>query len=120
MSTVPVALRCADYQKHVVVFRQDSFDTHKLKHPELEQPGFFPEPVKKALRKPTFCIAGHKNNATCYYLELFAKNGIMRYVKVVVSNRPENINSEQVYRIKTAFKTDHIQEKKYGYALQYI
>ncbi len=37
----------------------------------------------------------------------------------VVSKRSEVINGKKVYRIKTTHKADHIQETKYGYAVQY-
>ncbi|MDB5164770.1 MAG: hypothetical protein JWL89_396 [Candidatus Saccharibacteria bacterium] len=118
--TVAIALRCQNFQKRIVVFRKDSYDEHCLRHPELEDPTFFPPKVLQALKTPTFWVKAYKNDSICYYLELFAINGIMKYVKVVVSNKSQTINGERVYRIKTSFKTDHVQEQKYGNKLHYL
>jgi len=108
-----VVLRCIDYRGRIVVFEKVNYDKHKRKHPELEDNIYFPDRVINALQHPTYTIPGYKNNATCYYFEEYAINGIIKYTKVVVHEQSRLVNDEEVVCIKTTHKADHIQEIKY-------
>ena len=113
MVQIAIVLRCSDDENRIIIFEASNYNKHKRRHPELEQDSFFPDRVKNALRKPDKKMSGYKNNTRCYYVEEYAINGIIKYTKVVVHDSPRKINGEIVYCIKTAHKTDHIQELKY-------
>jgi hypothetical protein len=119
MDNVPLALSCTDFADRKIVFKQEGYDEHVPRHPELERSNFFPRRVIATLKRPDFTVRGHHNNTRCYYGEIFTIDGTTKYTKVVVSTTSEIINSESVYRIKTTHITDYIQEVKYGYRLQY-
>ena len=113
MEKVAIVLRCNDDEDRIIIFEASNFNKHKRRHPELEQESFFPGRIKNALRKPDKKMNGFKNNTKCYYVEEYSVNGIIKYTKVVVHDLPRKINDETVYCIKTAHKTDHIQELRY-------
>lgn len=117
--TNEVILEVSDYFGTVVRFGKKNYDKHKDKHPELRQKQFCPGQIAMALEKPTFVIQGNQDETLCYYLELFRFRDIIKYAKVVVqeTNRLKKIDPHCV--IKTAFKTDHIQELKYDFVPTY-
>jgi len=65
VTDTPLALHCKDYSNRTIVFKQDSFDEHRARHAELDQPEFFPARVINALKNPTFTVRGHRNNTRC-------------------------------------------------------
>jgi hypothetical protein len=118
MADDPIKMQCKDFEGRDVVFAQDNFIRHTRKHPELEQTSFFPKHVMHALQNPTHVVGGYHNNTRCYYFTIFKKGDIILYAKVVVATNITVIDGKEVYCIKTAHKTDHIQETKYGYKVQ--
>jgi hypothetical protein len=97
------------------VFESGNYHRHKLKHPELENPSFFPESVRLTIRNPGFIYRSHNDpNSLCLYRE----NGISNldfYTKVVIKTGqqiPET--GEHIQYVKTAFSINAIRESKYG------
>jgi len=106
-------LKCRDCEGKLVIFHRHNYDIHKKKHPELEDTAFFPDRVRNALKYPTFTIPGNGNSVTCYYVEEFSINGIIKYTKVVLMNKPYIMANEKIHHIMTAHKVGHVQEEKY-------
>lgn len=114
MSTpIKFCLQCRDFRGRLVVFTQSNYDKHKRKHPELEDPAYFPKRVKNALQNPTYTVPGYKNDSLCYYVEEFSVNGIVKYTKVVVADSPQTINNQKVFFVKTTHKETRIRERNY-------
>ena len=103
----------------IVRFGGKNYDKHKDKHPELRQKQFCPGQITMALEQPTFVIQGNQPETLCYYLEIFKIRDIVKYAKVVVQETNRLDESDPHCTIKTAFKTDHIQELKYGFTPTY-
>lgn len=98
----------------IVKFMKKNYDKHKDKHPELRTKKFCPQQITMALQKPSFTIPGNQDDTLCYYLELFRIRDIIKYVKVVVRETTRHQKGNPHCVIMTAFKTDHVQELKYG------
>ena len=109
-----IILETTDMFGTVVKFYKTNYDKHKDKHAELRQKQFCPGQIKMALQKPHFTIPGNQEDTLCYYIELFKIRDIIKLVKVVVRETNRLSKSEPHCVIMTAFKTDHIQELKYG------
>jgi len=107
-------LEVTDFFGSVVRFGKKNYDKHKDRHPELRQKQFCPGQIAMALEKPTLTIQGNQEGTLCYYLELFRFRDIIKYAKVVVQETDRLSTSDPHCVVKTAFKTDHIQELKYG------
>jgi len=109
-----VILEVTDQFGTIVRFGKKNYDKHKDKHPELRQKQFCPGQIAMALESPTFVIEGNQAETLCYYLEILNFRGIIKYAKVVVQETDRLSKIDPHCIIKTAFKTDHIQETKYG------
>jgi len=109
-----IILETTDMFGSVVRFYKNNYDKHKDKHPELRQKQFCPGQIKMALHNPSCTIDGNQKGTVCYYLELFKIRGIIKLVKVVVRESDRHSKDDPHCIIMTAFKTDHIQETKYG------
>ncbi len=112
-------LEVTDYFGTIVKFKQKNYDKHKDKHPELRNKQFFPKQITMALQRPTLTIDGNQEGTLCYYLELFRVRDIIKFTKVVVRETNRRNNSDPHCVVMTAFKTDHIQELKYGFTPTY-
>jgi len=110
-----IVLEVTDIYGTVVRFEKKNYDKHKQYHPELRQKQFCPGQIAMALEKPTFVIKGNNPDTLCYYLELFRIRDIIKYAKVVVREADRLDKSDPHCIIKTAFKTDHVQELSYGF-----
>lgn len=114
-----IILEAVDYFGTVVRFGKNNYDKHKDKHPELRQKQFCPGQIAMALEKPTFTITGNQEGTLCYYLVILKFRDIIKYAKVVVQETNRLSKTDPHCIIKTAFKTDHIQEFKYGFVPTY-
>ncbi len=114
-----VILEVTDMYGTVVKFWKNNYDKHKDKHPELRNKQFCPGQITMALQQPSFVIQGNHHSTLCYYLELFRFRGIIKYTKVVVQEAERNSSANPHCVIKTAFKTDHVQETNYGFVPMY-
>lgn len=114
-----IILEVIDFYGSIIIFRKNNFDKHKDKHPELRNKQFCPGYIATALQKPSFVIQGNQDGALCYYLELFRFHDIIKYTKVIVHEVDRNNKANPHCVIKTAFKTDHIQEIRYGFTPTY-
>ena len=115
MAQTEVILETTDMFGSVVRFHKSNYDKHKDKHSELRQKQFCPGQIKMALQHPHFTIPGNQDGTLCYYLELFRVRDIIKLVKVVVRETNRLSKSDPHCVIMTAFKTDHVQELKYGF-----
>lgn len=111
-----IVLEISDLYGTIVRFEKKNYDKHKQYHPELRQKQFCPGQIAMALQKPTFVIKGNHPDTLCYYLELFRVRDIIKYAKVVVREADRLDKGNPHCIIKTAFKTDHVQELAYGFA----
>lgn len=109
-----VVLETTDMFGTIVRFHKTNYDKHKDKHAELRQRQFCPGQIKMALQHPTLTIAGNQEGTVCYYLVILRVRDIIKYVKVVVREVERLSESDPHCIIMTAFKTDHVQELKYG------
>ena len=107
-----VLLEVEDCFGSIVKMHKKNYDKHKDRHPELRQKQFCPGQIVEALERPTLVIQSKQEGALCYYLELLRIRDIVKYAKVVVD---ETRRKDKICFVKTAFKTDHVQELKYGY-----
>lgn len=119
MPQTNVILETTDMFGTLVRFHQTNYDKHKDKHPELRQKQFCPGQIKIALEKPHFTIQGNKDGIICHYLEIFRVRDIIKLVKVVVLETNRFSEKDPHCVIMTAFKTDHVQELKYGFVPTY-
>jgi hypothetical protein len=115
-----IILEATDIFGAIVRFEKRNYDNHKDKHPELRQKQFCPGQITMALEKPNFVIQGNQEGTLCYYLELFRFRDIIKYAKVVVQETNRLRKKDPHCIIKTAFKTDHIKELKYGFKPTYF
>lgn len=114
-----VILEVTDYFGTLVRFSKRNYDRHKEKHPELRQKQFCPGQIAMAIENPTLTIQGNQPGTIRHYLELFRAHGIIKYTKVVVDESLRLSPTNPYCVIKTAFKTDHVQELKYGFSPTY-
>lgn len=114
-----IILEVTDMFGTIVKFEKSNYDKHKDKHPELRNKQFCPGQISMALEKPSFVIQGNQDCTLCYYLELFRFRDIIKYTKVIVREASRNHGTDPHCVIKTAFKTDHIQETRYGFVPTY-
>jgi hypothetical protein len=114
-----IILEVTDIYGTIVRFSKNNYDKHKDKHPELRNKQFCPGQIARALQKPTLVIQGYQEGTLCYYLVLFRIRDIIKYTKVVVQETDRNDKTNPHCVIKTAFKTDHVQECKYNYKPMY-
>lgn len=114
-----IVLEETDMFGTIVRFHEKNYDKHKSKHPELRTKKFHPQEITMALKSPSFIIEGNQQDTICYYLELFRIRDIIKFAKVVVRETDRHSPTDPHCIIKTAFKTDHVQELKYGYVPTY-
>jgi hypothetical protein len=114
MPDAEFVLEVEDMFGSIVRFYKINYDNHKDKHPELRQKQFCPGQIKMALQNPHFTIQGNQDGTLCYYFELFRIRDIIKLVKVVVRETDRLSKNDPHCVIMTAFKTDHVQELKYG------
>ncbi|MCL2174243.1 hypothetical protein FWH58_03075 [Candidatus Saccharibacteria bacterium] len=110
-----VILETTDLYDSIVRFNKNNYNKHEGKHPELRQKQFCPGQIIMALKTPSFVIKGRNPDTLCYYFELFRVRDVIKLVKVVVLETNRHSPNDPHCVIKTAFKTDHVQELKYGY-----
>lgn len=101
-----MGLKFKNKKGKLCIWDKDSFERHKLKHPELNDETFI-DRVKRALDKPNVIIKSHTNHFLCYYYLEFTIEDVKWYTKVVVEEKVDLIT------IKTAFRLNNIKELKY-------
>lgn len=114
-----VVIKCNDVFGSLVVFEKKNYDKHKRYHAELRNESFCPTRIMHALKKPTLTIKGRTPHSLCYYLEEYAKNGIMLYTKVVVHEEFRSHPKKPICKIKTAHHANVIKETDYGHKIKY-